>query len=348
MKVNFLGKDHSLGRGVGFYTSNLSKALEANGVVLTDKDPDLTHYPFFDLFYPTLPISQSQPTVVTIHDLTPLVLPNLYPQGLRSKLNLFHQAYSVSQKSAIITDSNSSRKDLIRHFHLKDNQIFVAPLAVDPLYNTTSSMTTLKKIQKIYSLPTRFILYVGGANPNKNLLSLVKACHQNKIPLVLVGSEFTKDPSKTFSFKSLIGLQNIHPEAKTLHMVRKLIDGQKVLALGFVPTEDLVSIYKLASLAVSPALYEGFGIPLLEAMTAKCLSLSSNNSSLRELATDRMLTFDPYDQESLGKAISIALGISKSKKEQIITSAYNKSMEYSWDQTAKRTIAVYQAVLNKR
>lgn len=348
MRVNLVGKGHSAGRGVGFYATNLTKALENNDIVITSNKPDILHYPFFDLFYPTLPLSHLVPTVVTIHDLTPLVLSDLYPQGFRAKLSLLHQQISALRSSMIITDSYSSRKDLIRFFHLPDDKIAVTPLAVDELFALPSIPKQKQAVQKKYSLPDKFALYVGGANPNKNLLPTIKACSQNSLPLVLVGSEFTKDQPKTFSIKSILGIQPTHPEEKTIRLVKTLIDGKKLISLGFVPTPDLVAIYQIASVSIHPSFYEGFGIPLLEAMTAGCLSLSSNTSSLRELATPSMLTFDPYDQSSIFSGLKKALCLSQSQKSSIIKSAKQKSKEYSWDKTAKLTIQAYKQAMDNK
>lgn len=349
MKVNLIGFNHSTGRGVGFYTQFLAEYLQKKGVKITNQNPDLVHYPFFDPFYPTLK-SHNCPTVITIHDLTPLVLPKMYPQGFRAKINLLRQRIAIGGNH-VFTDSNASKKDLIRYFHLADNQISVIPLAIDPAYYDGSPPFPLSKgeFQRgMPDLPKQFVLYVGGANPNKNLINLSKACAANNIPLVLAGSEFTKPPQRTFSFKRLLSIQKSHPEILTHEYLAPKIQSGEVIALGFVPTKELKVIYKLAALYVQASFYEGFGLSLLEAMATKCLTLSSDQGSLHELKTKESLIFDPYDQHSLTQEIKKALNLSSKEKKAIIDSQYQKSKEYSWDKTAELTIRSYKQALDNK
>jgi hypothetical protein len=176
----------------------------------------------------------------------------MYPQGIRAKINLALQRLAIGNTS-VITDSHTSKKDLIRYFHLNDDQINVIPLAIDPTYYDITPPPPLKlRGGRSYPiggdtdlhLPSSFILYVGGANPNKNLISLSKACEANNIPLVLVGSEFTKPPKETFSVKKLLSLEGTHPENETYQYLAPKIKNGEIIALGFVPTEQLKAIYK--------------------------------------------------------------------------------------------------------
>src|SRR5687768_14782067 len=102
IKVNLV-TGHSAGRGVGVYADNLQHAFQAlSNIQITDKNPDLVHYPFFDLFFTTLPWKKEKPTIVTIHDLTPLVMSGRYPKGIRGTIKLFFQWFSLRSVSAII------------------------------------------------------------------------------------------------------------------------------------------------------------------------------------------------------------------------------------------------------
>ncbi len=118
-RVQFPGREHSKGRGIGRYTKSLIEALEkTNEVELVDTNPDLIHYGFFDLFYHTLPNSLFRPTIVTVHDLTPLVLPKLYPQGLRSRLSLAAQKRAVGLDATgrnALDDLLQQRRIVLRH-----------------------------------------------------------------------------------------------------------------------------------------------------------------------------------------------------------------------------------------
>lgn len=347
IKVKLEGVEHSAGRGVGFYRTHLAQALEKlNEVDIVTTGSDLVHYPYFDLFYPTLPQHLPLPTVVTIHDLTPIVLSNFYPQGFRARLALAAQRTALKNVAAIITDSQSSKKDLINIFKLNPENIHVTPLASDPIYNQKPSSSYIKSIKEKYHLPERFILYVGGVNANKNLVRLTQAAVKLNTPIVFVGSEFIKTPVETFSVKKLLGLQKIHPETKEFEKLKEIISGNPLFfTLGFVPADELNAIYRLATLYCQPSLYEGFGLPLLEAMSAGCLVVSSQTSSLPEILPSEALVFDPTNLEEMESVINRAISLSAKEKEKMIALGQKKAAEFTWEKTAKATLAVYQAVL---
>lgn len=349
IKVKLEGGEHSADRGVGFYRQNLARELtKGSKVELVEILPDLVHYPFFDLFYQTLPQKLSFPTVVTIHDLTPLVLPKFYPLGLRARLALFTQKLALKHVSAVITDSLCSKRDLVGFFNLDPGKIFVIPLAADPGYQKKPSRDFVRSIKRKYRLPDRFLLYVGGINANKNLVRLAKAVISLNIPLVLVGSEFTKVPLKTFSFKKAIGLQKIHPETKEFFNLKQLIAGNPLFHTpGFVPTDELNAFYRLATLHCQPSLYEGFGLPLLEAMTVGCLTVASNASSLPEIYPAGILTFDPNSQTEIESTIAKALALSDKEKMAFIKSGQERARQFTWTKTASLTYDVYLSVLTK-
>jgi len=350
IRVKFEGGEHSRGRGVGFYRTNLVTALEKlEGVDFVEMSPDLVHYPFFDPFYPTLPQKLDYPTVVTIHDLTPLVLSSLYPLGLRARLALFVQKRALKHVSAILTDSLNSKKDLVRFFHLDPDKVFVTPLAADPVYLRKPPTSLLKSVKEKHHLPDKFILYVGGINANKNLVRLAQAAINLNTHLVLVGGEFVKPPVETFSLKKLLGLQLVHPEIRQFNKLKEIISGNSLfLTLGFVPTADLNAIYRLATLYVQPSLYEGFGLPLLEAMSAGCPIVAANAGSLTEIIPSESIIFDPASQSSIEEAISDALALPEKERARLVKLGREKAKEFSWEKTAKATIAVCQSVLADR
>ncbi|HSV94383.1 MAG TPA: glycosyltransferase family 1 protein [Spirochaetia bacterium] len=332
IKVFLNSGSHSKGRGVGFYADNLSKALANNSdIVLTDDEPDIIHYPFFDLFYHSLPLKKEKPTIVTIHDLTPLVLASRYPKGIRGSLNLALQWLSLQSVSAIITDSESSKNDLIKIFRIAPEKITVTPLAIDSEFKKKVSEEKLKEVRQKYNLPKKFILTVaGGPNPNKNLPSLAEVTDRLGIPLVIVGKGMLQEIKEP-----------VHPEL--IDMVRLKVYKHLILP-GFVPTEDLNALYRLADLYVQPSLYEGFGLPLLEAMTAGCLIASSNISSLPEIYHQEAIVFNPHKLSSMEKAIKKALSLTTSNKDHQIDLGKTKSAEFAWVKTAKSTMEVYKKI----
>lgn len=334
IKVFLAGGTHSQGRGVGFYAENLAKTL-ANlpGISLTDTNPDIIHYPYFDLFYHTLPIKKIKPTIVTIHDVTPLVMSGRYPKGIRGSINLARQWLALQSVSAIITDSENSKTDIEKYLFVPKEKIFVTPLATDPIYKKAIKESVSKEVKNRFDLPDKFILTVaGGPNPNKNLPSLAEVTDRLNIPLVIVGKGM------------LQGLREpVHPEL--IDMVRLKVYKHLILP-GFVTNEDLSALFNLAALYVQPSLYEGFGLPLLEAMTAGCLVASSNAGSLPEIYHEEAIIFNPGKLSSMEKAIKKALSLSPKEKLDQIVLAKAKAATFSWPKTAQATQKVYRKILN--
>lgn len=329
--------DHSKGRGVGVYADNLQRALiKHKEIELVETKPDIVHYPFFDLFYSTLPMRKKKPTVVTIHDLTPLVMADRYPKGVKGSLNLLHQRAALRNVSAIITDSENSKKDLIKYFHLPSKKVFVTRLGVSPDYFARVTPAKMAQVKDKYGLPNKFVLTsAGGPNPNKNLPALAEVTKKLNLPLVIFGRGLVQELPEG----------KVHPELQDLV---KLKTYEHLILPGFVPSEDVVALYKLATLYCQPSLYEGFGLPLLEAMAAGCLIVSSSSSSLPEIYPAGTITFDPKDLLSMEEAISKALSLTTKEKGQHIEQGIAHASRFTWEKTAKETITVYQKIISKR
>lgn len=339
LKVLLNSGRHSKGRGVGFYAENLKSALAKNKSVIlacpeSGQTPDVEHYTYFDLFYPTLPFTKKAPTIVTIHDLTPLVLSNLYPKGVRGTINLLKQRFSLINVPAVITDSENSRRDLIKIFYLSPERVFVTPLAADKIFKTTPSPISIGRIKSKFRLPDKFVFTVaGGPNPNKNLPLLAETTKDLKIPLVIAGGGMVNDlpPGK------------LHKELQDLKLLRSY---RHILTTGFVTNRELLGFYSLADLYCQPSLYEGFGLPLLEAMHAGCLIVSSNQSSLPEIYPPNTIVFDPNNKQSLSNALQKALSLNEVQKNSLVREAKNKAKQFTWKATSQKTIDVYNRVLS--
>lgn len=333
IKVSIPDRGHSSGRGVGYYSEFLKKSLsEQKDIILTDKNPDLIHYPFFDLFYHTLPYKHDRPTVVTLHDVTPLVMSDRYPKGVRSSINLFRQWLSLRNVSAIITDSQNSKEDIQKYLFIKPEKIYVTPLACDPGYKDTPTQKQLLEVKKKYNLPDKFILTVpGGPDPNKNIPSLAEVTERLGVPLVAVGSSF---------------LQKVqHPVPPELLDLVRLGVYKHIITPGFVPTNEVNAMYHLASLYASTSLYEGFGLPLLQAMATGCLFVSSRTSSLPEIYHEGAITCNPKSLKSIEKAVKKALNLTPTQKRELIAAAKAKAAEFTWKKTADMTMDVYKKIL---
>lgn len=354
-------------RGIGFYTRCLLENLklltkkkygdfEIVSVSETDLEEgktaglSLVHYPFFDLFCPTLKVVDNIPTVVTIHDVVPLRFPEHYPPGVRGGANLFLQKQSLKRVRAVITDSEASKEDIVNYLGVPPEKITVVPLA--PQFDPKRPISRRQKlsVRKGYNLPEKFVLYVGDINWNKNVLNLAKACRKAEVPLVIVGKQAKEldglmEGSRSSSLRDVLRswLGRPHPELAHLSSLKDILEDEKVIRLGFVPGSDLPVIYSLASVYCQPSFWEGFGLGPLEAMTAGCPVVSSDTPALRELLGEAAIFVDPTDSLEIAKGIEKVLEPGEARRLVLLGRQRTKS--FSWRRTAAWTLEVYKSVM---
>lgn len=330
-------------RGIGNYAKLLKEALQqtksehsfyffARGEKLP-RDIDLVHYTYFDPFFLTLPLLQSIPFVVTVHDLIPLVYPERFPRGIRGELKWLLQKRALLNADRIITDSKASKIDIQKIVGLSPEKIDVVYLAPSPIYKPISDKRFLFQVKQRYSLPEQFILYVGDVNWNKNIIGMLKALKELKsrnsnsenIKMVFVGKAFLDD--------SLSETQEIN---KTIQSLGVFGD---ILKPGFVPEEDLVALYNIANVYLQPSFAEGFGFPVLEAMACGCPVVTSRTSSLSEIAGPSIL-IDPHDPQDIARGICSTLRLRT--KPELSKEAIAWTKNFTWKKTADETISVYE------
>jgi len=326
-------------RGVGMYTELLKKYIsKRNDVLVLDEnsqdEPDIVHYPFFDLFFRTLPIRKKTRTIVTIHDVIPLLFPEQYPPGIRGKVKLELQKLSLHTVDAIITDSLCSKKDIIQFLHIPEHKVHAILLAGNPSI-TQQPLVIIENMKKKYNLPQHYLLYIGDINYNKNLPGLIQAFSSlpNEYSLVLVGRNFNNTSI---------------PEGEVLH--KKISDLQlndRVVCLTNVPKEpyeDMSAILSGAIAYIQPSLYEGFGLPILDAMQCGTVVVSSNRSSLPEVASDAALYFDPENVQDMKTTLQRAISLSLEERSGYINKGFENVKRFSWEKTAAETIELYYKV----
>jgi len=175
---------------------------------------------------------------------------------------------------------------------------------------------------------------VGDVNPSKNLPTLVKACVQLKMPLVLVGSKIVqKEYNKT------------HPENQDLRYVQQMIKKHPnlIIPTGYISQDDLTSIYNLATVYCQPSFEEGFGLPVIDAMACACPVAVSQTSALIELTKANAFLFDPNSVKSIKKTLTEAM-TNKNKQKQFSQKGMVRAGQYSWQKTAQKTIQIYQSL----
>ncbi|HMS22624.1 MAG TPA: glycosyltransferase family 1 protein [Candidatus Levybacteria bacterium] len=332
-------------RGTGFYIKNLIDALEKyhpeNEYIFFQQGEvpphaDIYHYPYFEPFFFSLPSRKYGKSIVTVHDVIPLVMPKLFPVGVRGKIKFLIQKRRLLKMDGIITDSQASKNDIIRICGIKSEKITSIPLAQSEVYKKIKiHISERKKILNKYHIPDNFVLYVGDATPNKNLKRLINAVLSLKIPLVMVGGALVR--SKVAA----------HPWNKDLLYVQKMAEMyNNIYLLGYVSDADLSLLYNMCKVFAFPSLYEGFGLPVLEAASSGAPIVTSHEGSLIEVIGDSARIVDPYSEESIAAALGEIFN-SKTQQVKFGKTAHEKSKKYDWKKTADATTEVYEKIYTK-
>lgn len=329
-------------RGIGQYYKRLYQALgERSDIQVSEIDIndfvgsyDLLHYPYFDLYFLTLPIIKRKPIVVTIHDLIPLKYPQHFPVGLTGLFKYSLQKYSLLQCKRIITDSASSKKDIVQFIRFDEKKIDVIPLGVGEEFKVVKSKEDLGDTRQKLDLPKKYVLCVSDVNYNKNITNLVKAFSKvnqefPELHLVLVGRGFATDSDQLRELKFLID---------SLKMT------DRVMRLDTLSVEDLVALYNMAKIYIQPSLYEGFGLPILEAMSCGVPVISSDRSSLKELSKDAAYQINPEKIDDIAAAI-ITLYKNPDFVDDFVIMGLKKVKQFSWQKCADQTIKVYREIV---
>src|SRR3990167_10413359 len=189
-------------RGIGAYTKNLAEEFKRGkwgvDVVLFDNGNcpsgvDLVHYPYFDLYFKTLPVKAHKPRIVTIHDVIPLVFPQHYPAGIRGRINFFLQKIALKNVDAVICDSKTSKEDIASKLPVPKSKIHVVYLAASSSFKKIDDQKFLNEVSSKYKLPKKFVLYVGDVNWHKNIENILKAVKIAGCDLVMVGKALADD-----------------------------------------------------------------------------------------------------------------------------------------------------------
>lgn len=330
-------------RGIGMYTRQLIHNLQQRQdcqVLLSSDHPnssefDLVHYPYFDLFFPTLPLWKSKPTVVTIHDLIPLQFPKHYPVGMRGRWQWLRQQLSLRSVAAVITDSQASAGDIESILPFTHHKLHVTYLAGNPEISH-QPQEEVAAVRKKYQVPTNYILYVGDINYNKNLPQLIKSLKYlpQKLKLVCVGTQFFPHPIPEWqAIEAQIALSDV---ADRVVFISQLASSANT---------DLAALYSGAQVYVQPSLYEGFGLPVLEAMQAQVPVVSTHNSSLIEVGADKVLFATDNSAAALAAAVEKVLSWDEKYRTSWTKRALAYSQTFSWQKTAQETVDVYRSLI---
>ncbi|HID87273.1 MAG TPA: glycosyltransferase family 1 protein [Anaerolineae bacterium] len=288
---------------------------------------DLLHSPYYIKPY-WLPC----PSVVTVYDL----IPARYPQSLPSPWARL--AFKVTTRLAlasarqVITLSQASQQDLSELYGVPETRTRVTYLAADERFRPQGA-ERVTAVRRTYHLPEKYVLYLGINKPHKNLVRLIDAF-----------SRLTFDVSR-FTLVIAGHWDQRYPEVK--RRVEELDLQDRVIFLGPVPEADLPALYSGATLFVFPSLYEGFGLPVLEAMACGVPVICSNTSSLPEVAGDAAIMVNPLDVDELAAAMERVLE-DPALREEMAGKGTMQASKFSWERTARETLGVYESVVRSR
>ena len=279
-----------------------------------------------DLFFsPTHygPLFISAPQIISVLDVSYKHFPSMFPKKDLVKLGLWGK-FSIHKAQKIITISESSKNDIMDEYKISGNKISVIPLGIKEVKESKMSKSEFIKKHK---LENPYILFVGTLQPRKNIIKLIEAFSKIKktpLDLVIVGR-------KGWDFE------------KILQGPDKYGVSDRVKFLEDVSNEDLPLFYKNAEVFVLPSLYEGFGLPVLEAMQYDCPVVTSNISSLPEAGGDAALYFDPNDTQDIANTIEKVISNPKLRAE-MITKGNNQIKKFSWEKSAKEAIKIFESI----
>ncbi len=337
---------HSV-RGVGSYlrsiVENVEKYDRSNSYAFIPnrkypKNVDLIHIPYFDPFRIEIPFRTIRKSIITIHDLTPVLFPEYFPSGIKGSSVWKVQKMILKHAAGIITDSVSSAEDINRIIGVHSKKIFPVLLTGSKNYFPLTDQKKVKEVIGKYGLPEKFALYVGDVTWNKNVPFIIESCISANIPLVLIGKALT---DRNFD--------RANPWNKDRIRVQKHFELNQHLLypLGFVEDQDLNMLYNAAQVLLMPSKYEGFGLPVLEAMQAGCPVITSRSGSLVEVGGDAVVYVDPDDKNEMIGAIMKIFGDSK-KRSELSKKGIVQSKKFGLERMIHETVGAYEKVYSQQ
>lgn len=295
---------------------------------------DLFHAPSL-----TAPLFLNCPSVVTIHDMIwrfPERFNKHQPRSMQRKLMEWYYRFiprwAAARATLIVTVSYAAKESIIQHLKVAPERIVVTHEAASPLYRVVDDQQQLAPIRHKYGLGHNFILAIGSADPRKNMISLVQAYARlptplrERYPLVIVW---------THAFLA----------TELSEQIARLNLTSSIRFLERIANEELMLLYNMASLFVFPSRYEGFGLPLLEAMACGTPVVAADNSSIPEIVGDAALLFAAEDTQGMATLIEHVL-TKENLRTMLIQNGIRRADQFSWANCANQTIAAYRSALN--
>ena len=265
-------------------------------------------------------------SIVSIHDLIFIRYPNLY-SFIDRKIYFWKFKYASKNANLIVAISEQTKNDIIKFLKIEPHKIKVIYQGCAEVFKQSAPIETLNIISKKYNLPEKFLLNVGTIEERKNILSVIKAIKDTKIPLVIIGK-------KTSYFKEIKNYIN-----------KKDLDAQ-LFFLENIPLSDLSVLYQLATVFIYPSLFEGFGIPIIEALYSKTPVITSKGSCFSEAGGPDSIYVEPENINELKNAI-INLWDNENLRNQMIEKGLKFVQKFNDENISNQWISTYKALLNE-
>ncbi len=275
--------------------------------------------------------------MMTIYDIIPLIHPEYFADGFVDEFRPIVESLSP-HRDYVFTISECTKLDICEYFGIEPNRVFVAPPAASTeLYHPVTDLALINKVRKKYNIPDgRYFLTLATVEKRKNLETSIKSFRQ-----------VLRQPGCEDLFFVLVGTRGWKVNEIIDSISKDTVLRSKVIFTGFIPDKYLSAIYSGAEGFIYPSLYEGFGLPPLEAMQCGVPVITSNTSSLPEVVGDSGILVDPKDTEQISQAMLLLLTNSE-LRESYIRKGKEKATHFSWESCANKTIAGYQTAWDGR
>ena len=286
---------------------------------------DLAHATFVPP--PFMPVDY----VFTVHDLSPLLRPEFYDPRVRRKLRFLIRR-GIERAKVVLCISETTREHVIQEFKVSEDRLAVAYHGVNPRFSPGSTERARQSVRDAFGIDGRYMLFLGKIEARKNVARLLEAFAEFRhsgdedIKLVLAGRRHW-------------GVNDID------ELIEKLKLGESVIETGFVADDMVPELYRAAEFMVFPSLWEGFGLPLLEAMACGTPVITSNVSCLPEIAGAAATQVDPLDTEAIADAMG-KVSSDDVLRNSLRERGFSRAREFTWENTAAATLAVYRRALN--
>lgn len=282
------------------------------------------NYDIYHSFNSNIPykIKKNINVIITIHDLIPFLFPELCKGDKKKYFDSLVE--KIKRVNIIITVSEYSKRDIIKYLKVDPQKIRIVSPGIELKDYERVKDNEIKKVKEKYNLPKKFILFLGALEPKKNIVNIIKGFERanlKNIKLVIAGG-------KGWKYEEIFETYKNSPYKKNIQM------------LDYIAEEDKIALYKGAELFIFPSLYEGFGMPVLEAMASGIPVITSNISSLPEVAGEAAILVNPYDIVEIAKAIENVIKNDKLKKE-MIEKGLKQARKFTWENSVKKLEKIY-------